>query len=70
MYLLALVLPPVAVLIAGKPFQAFLNLFLLALGYVPGAIHAILVVREYKEDKKIERLVKVGSAIQNQRNQK
>ena len=70
MYLLALLAPPIAVLVAGKPFQALLNIFLLALGYVPGAIHAILVVREYKEDKKIERLVKVSSAIQNQRNQK
>ena len=69
MYLLALLAPPIAVLVAGKPFQALLNIFLLALGYVPGAIHAILVVREYKEEKRFERLVKISSA-QNQRNQK
>lgn len=70
MYLLALVLPPVAVLIAGKPIQALFNFFLWLLGWIPGSIHAILVVREYKEEKRFERLVKATSAMQNQRNQK
>jgi len=59
MYLLAILLPPIAVLLVGKPIQALFNFFLLLLGWVPGAIHAILVVREYKEEKRFERLVKV-----------
>lgn len=54
-YLLALVLPPVAVLICGKPGQALLNLLLTLLGWIPGAIHAILVVNERKADKRAER---------------
>ena len=53
MYLLAIVLPPVAVLFSGKPFQAFLNLLLCFLGYVPGVIHAILVVNDHKANKRM-----------------
>ena len=45
LYLLAILLPPVAVLIAGRPIQALLNLGLTLLLWLPGAIHAILVVR-------------------------
>lgn len=55
MYLLALILPPVAVLICGKPGQALLNLLLTLLGWIPGAIHAVLVVNERKADKRAER---------------
>jgi uncharacterized membrane protein YqaE (UPF0057 family) len=55
MYLLAILLPPVAVLLVGKPFQAIINLFLTMLLWVPGAIHAILVVSEKKADKRAER---------------
>jgi len=61
MYLLAIVLPPLAVLLCGKPFQAFLNLFLFMLGWLPGAIHAIMIVKEYKEEKRFEKLVKLHS---------
>lgn len=48
MYLLALILPPLAVLFTGRPFQAFLNLILCLFFYIPGVIHAILVVHESK----------------------
>jgi len=61
MYLLAIICPPLAVLLAGRPFQAFINIFLLALGGVPGVIHAILVVKEHKEEKRFERLVRLQS---------
>ncbi len=50
MYLLAIILPPVAVLLTGRPFQALLNLFLTMFLWLPGAIHAILVVNEHKAD--------------------
>ena len=36
MYLLAIVLPPVAVLICGKPFQAIINFILTLIFWVPG----------------------------------
>ena len=58
MYLLAILLPPVAVLICGKPIQALINLVLCLCLYIPGMIHAIMVVNEYKADKRAERLVK------------
>jgi len=58
MYLLAIVLPPIAVLICGKPVQALVNLVLCLLLYIPGIIHAVMVVNEYKADKRAERQVK------------
>jgi len=65
MYLLAILLPPVAVLLYGKPIQAVLNFFLSLCFWVPGAIHAILVVNEHKANKRIEKLIKAGAAIAN-----
>ena len=56
-YLLAIILPPVAVLICGKPFQAILNLVLTLLFWVPGAVHAIFVVHSHLADKRTERIV-------------
>lgn len=58
LYLLAIILPPVAVLLCGKPIQAILNLVLTLLFYVPGAVHAILVVHDSKEDKRTRRILK------------
>lgn len=57
LYFLAILLPPVAVLLAGgRPMQALLNLGLTVLGWIPGVIHAFLVVGEYKADKRAERM--------------
>lgn len=58
MYLLAVVLPPVAVLFSGKPIQAFLNLILTLLFWFPGAIHAILVVKDAKDDKRLKKYIR------------
>ncbi|MEI3604489.1 YqaE/Pmp3 family membrane protein [Pseudogracilibacillus sp. SE30717A] len=58
MYLLALVLPPVAVLLSGKPIQALLNLILTMFFWIPGAIHAILVVKDKKDDKRMQSYIK------------
>ncbi len=55
MYLLAIVLPPVAVLLSGKPLQALLNLVLTLFFWFPGALHAILVVKDTKDDKRMKR---------------
>jgi uncharacterized membrane protein YqaE (UPF0057 family) len=57
-YLLAIFLPPVAVLICGKPIQALLNLVLTLLLWVPGAIHACFVVHNYYADKRTQRIVR------------
>ena len=45
LYLLAVVLPPLAVLLCGKPFQALLSIPLTLLGWAPGVIHALFVVQ-------------------------
>lgn len=57
LYLLAIVLPPVAVLIAGKPLQALLNIGLCFLLFIPGVIHAWMVVSNHYQDKRTGRLV-------------
>lgn len=58
LYLLAIVFPPAAVFLCGKPVQAFLNLLLTLLGWVPGIIHAILVVNSRNADKRNDKLIK------------
>ncbi|WP_434169661.1 YqaE/Pmp3 family membrane protein [Peribacillus frigoritolerans] len=54
LYLIAIFFPPLAVLLAGKPVQAVLNLVLTLFFYVPGLIHAILVVHDKKADKRMK----------------
>lgn len=57
-YVFAIILPPVAVLLCGKPVQFILNILLTLLGWIPGVIHAILVVNSHLADKRTERLEK------------
>lgn len=57
-YLLAIILPPVAVLLCGKPLQFLLNILLTLFFWIPGVIHAILVVNSHLADKRTERLEK------------
>ncbi|UYZ01593.1 YqaE/Pmp3 family membrane protein [Peribacillus frigoritolerans] len=54
LYLIAILFPPLAVLLAGKPIQAVLNLVLTLFFYVPRLIHAILVVHDKKADKRMK----------------
>ena len=56
-YLLALLLPPVAVFLCGKPIQGLINIILTLCFYVPGAIHALLVVHSYLADKRTDKIV-------------
>tara|TARA_R110002072_G_scaffold64_5_gene352 strand:- start:24339 stop:24536 length:198 start_codon:yes stop_codon:yes gene_type:complete len=56
-YLLAILLPPIAVFICGKPIQGIINIFLTLAFYVPGAIHAVLVVHNYHEDARTDKIV-------------
>jgi len=43
-YILALIFPPLAVLIKGSPSQALVNVGFCMLGWIPGIIHALIVV--------------------------
>ena len=58
LYFFALFLPPVAVLLCGRPFAALLNLLLCCCLVVPGIIHAFAVVNEYKQDRRMQKLAK------------
>lgn len=56
-YLMCL-LPPLAILTCGKPGQMMLNIILCIFGYIPGVIHALLVVNQYQADKRNDKLIK------------
>ena len=56
-YLLAIILPPIAVLICGRPIQAILNLLLTLLFWIPGMIHALFVVNGYYADQRTEKII-------------
>lgn len=49
-YFFCVVLPPVAVLMTGRILSFILSLFLTLLGWVPGVIHACLVVNDYQAE--------------------
>lgn len=55
-YLFAIICPPLAVLLCGKPFSALLNLFLTCIFWIPGCIHAFAVVNSYKNEKALKRI--------------
>jgi uncharacterized membrane protein YqaE (UPF0057 family) len=59
LYLLAVVLPPVAVLLRGKPFQALINLLLTICFWVPGVIHAWIVINGANKDKRMKEQAKL-----------
>jgi uncharacterized membrane protein YqaE (UPF0057 family) len=60
LYLIAIILPPPAVLLCGKPIQAMLNAIacLTIIGWIPGIIHVCLVASSHHADKRNDRLVR------------
>lgn len=82
MYLLALVVPPLAILLSGRPFQAVFNALLWVLGlvlmvlpFVPGllpwglaVLWALMVVHGRKQAARNRRLV--DDALQRDRSQR
>jgi uncharacterized membrane protein YqaE (UPF0057 family) len=58
LYFLAVVCPPLAVLLCGKPVQSMLNFVLTLLLCIPGMIHAIFVVNELKANNRNRDLIK------------
>ncbi|HRX49598.1 MAG TPA: YqaE/Pmp3 family membrane protein [Spirochaetota bacterium] len=58
MYLVAILCPPLAVLFSGKPFQAIINIVLSLIFYFPGLIHAIMVVKDSKDEKRHKEMIK------------
>jgi uncharacterized membrane protein YqaE (UPF0057 family) len=58
-YLLAILLPPVALFMVGKPFQALLSvvLMLTVIGWIPAAIWALLVVKQHHDRQNADRII-------------
>jgi uncharacterized membrane protein YqaE (UPF0057 family) len=61
-FILAIFLPPLAVLMCGKPFQAVANIFLTLAFWVPGVIHALLVVNNRLADQRVKELARAIGA--------
>lgn len=57
-YLLALLLPPLAVLLCGKFGQFILNCILCCFLWVPGVLHALFVVADSRAEARTDRIVK------------
>ena len=56
-------LPPVAILTTGfKPFTFLVNLGLSCLFYIPGVIHAVLVVNKSVADKRHNQILDAMAA--------
>jgi len=60
LYLVAVVLPPLAVLLCGKPFQAIISfiLQLTLIGWIPATIHALFVVNNHYADRRANRMIR------------
>lgn len=56
-YFFCVVLPPVAVLMTGRVGSFLLSLLLTVLGWVPGVVHAALVVNDYHEERRLAGVV-------------
>jgi uncharacterized membrane protein YqaE (UPF0057 family) len=65
--LLAILLPPVAVFLVGRPIQALLNLLLCMLFVIPGIIHAWGVVSDSKHDRRIKKQTNILLKEQRER---
>ena len=60
--IVAIILPPLAVLFCGKPVQFLLNIILTLLFWVPGVVHAILVVHDRNAEKRTRRVIRAVQA--------
>lgn len=58
MYLIAILFPPLAVLLSGRPIQALINVGLCCLLWIPGIIHAIMVVSDRKAEKRNDKMIR------------
>lgn len=61
-YLIALLLPPLAVFLCGRPMQAFFNTLLCLCLWVPGVVHACLIVHTRIEDERAQRIIRAVGA--------
>jgi uncharacterized membrane protein YqaE (UPF0057 family) len=60
LYVLAVLLPPLAMLLCGKPFMALFSFILQvsAIGWLPAAIWALFVVNNHYAERRTNKLIK------------
>jgi uncharacterized membrane protein YqaE (UPF0057 family) len=58
-YLLAILCPPAAVILVGRPSQMAVNALLTLLRYFPGLFHALAVVGQHETRRRNETLVRL-----------
>lgn len=58
LYLIAVLFPPLAVLLTGRFGSFLLNCLLTLLMWVPGVVHAMLVVHDAQTDKRNRELIR------------
>ena len=61
-YLLAIIFPPAAVLLCGRPILALLNVVLSLCFWIPGMIHALFVVNACLADNRNKQLIRAIKA--------
>lgn len=57
-YFFCVIFPPLAVLMTGRIGSFFLSILLTLLGGIPGIIHAIIVVNDYHDEQRADRLAR------------
>ena len=57
-YLLAIVFPPAAVLLCGRPVLALMNVVLSLCFWIPGMIHAFFIVNSKLADNRNKQLIR------------
>ncbi len=60
----AIVFPPLAVLLCGKPFSAIFNMFLLPFFWVPAVRHAWAVVDDHHRDLRTRKVTNAIESLQ------
>lgn len=60
----AILCPPIAVLMARRPFQALIALLLWICLWIPGSIYAWGIVSDFKDDQRMKKQVKYQHKLQ------
>ncbi|GGJ62048.1 YqaE/Pmp3 family membrane protein [Virgibacillus salexigens] len=68
----AILCPPIAIFMAGKPFQAVIAIFcwISMIGWIPTSIYAWGVVSDYKDDKRMEKQVNYQFKLEEKKKRK
>lgn len=64
LYVFAIFIPPLAVLLCGKPIKALLNCLLWFCFWIPGSIHAWVVVSGHRAESRDDKMLKgIATAV-------